>query len=408
MRSIVLSVVLVLAAAPRLTRAVPDVASASRIDAVTVHRTSARVTRVARVELEEGEARVLLAGLPDGLEDDSIRLEGKGSARARLLGVSVERVTGAHAAVAEARAAEERLEAMQEEDRALEDRGKVAQARQKFVEALRSTYSEERARNLAVRAVAVKEWAELTAFVERELAAASAEVRRANAGRRDAKRRMDAARADLEKLAAKRAETTKRVAVGVEAERAGVLELAVTYTVANAGWGPVWEARLDPAASKVELALYGSVWQRSGEDWTDVRLVRLSRQEGCVALPRPHGGEEPPGRGGEARAPRPRAGCARRRDRGEGAGGHDASGARGPRAPGRAHLGADGRAARGEGGGAALRGARAARRGGGRAGVAEAGRPAGPRSEPVRNSGACDRPADHSRRKNGGREHFPA
>jgi uncharacterized protein (TIGR02231 family) len=273
MRPIAVSVALVLATVPRLVRATPDLAAASHIDAVTVHRTSARVTRVARVELAEGEARVVLDGLPDGLDDASIRVEGKGSARAHLLGVAVERVTGAHAAAAEARSAEARLEALQEEDRALEDRVKVGQARQKFVDGLRSTYSEERARNLALRPVAAREWAELTAFVERELAAASAEVRRAEAGRRDVKRRIDAARADLEKLAAKRAETTKRVAVGVEAQRTGVLELAVTYTVANAGWGPVWDARLDPAASKVELALYGSVWQRTGEDWTDVRLV---------------------------------------------------------------------------------------------------------------------------------------
>jgi uncharacterized protein (TIGR02231 family) len=286
MRPIALAVVLAVATLPSLTNAIPELEAASHISAVTVHRTSARVTRVARVEVAEGMVQVVVRGLPDALEDDSLRVEGNGSARAGLLGVRVERVTGARAAAADARVAEERLEALQEEDHALEDRIKVAQARQKFVEGLRSTYSEERARNLAVRPVAAKEWAELITFVERQLTAATVEVRRAEAGRRDIKRRMAAARSELEKLAAKRAETTKRVAVDVEVARAGRLELAVSYTVSNAGWGPVWDARLDPAASKVELALHGSVWQRTGEDWNDVRLaVSTATPERALLVP---------------------------------------------------------------------------------------------------------------------------
>jgi uncharacterized protein (TIGR02231 family) len=271
---------------PAAARAAPERPVSSRIDAVTVHRTTARVTRLARVELAEGEWRLVLPGLPDGLDDASVRVEGRGSARARLLSVTVERSIGERAAAAEARTAEERLAALEEEDRALEDRIKVAQARQKLSEGLRSTYSEERARNLAVRPVSMREWAELAAFVERELSATSAQVRRAEGGRRELKRRVDAARADLERLAAKRAETTKRLAVVVEAARAGALELSVAYTVANAGWGPVWDARLDPAASKVELALHGSVWQRTGEDWEDVRLaVSTAAPERRLAVP---------------------------------------------------------------------------------------------------------------------------
>ena len=80
---------------------------------------------------------------------------------------------------AEARAAEERLEGLQDEDRALQDRIKAAQGRAAFVESLRSTYSEERARNLAVRPLSAKEWGEAVAFVDSQLADASAAVRQA-------------------------------------------------------------------------------------------------------------------------------------------------------------------------------------------------------------------------------------
>ncbi len=255
-----------------------DVKTTSRIDAVTVYRSSARVTRAAKVEVPQGAARVLIEGLPDGLEDDSIRVEGKGSARARVFGVTVERVTGAEAALAEARAAEEKVEGLQEDDRGLEDRIKAAQSRVEFVRSLRSTYSEERAKNLAVRGVPAKEWSELASFVSSELTLAAGEVRKAEAARRDLARRLAQARADLEKVQAKRGRTTKTVAVEVEADRGGALELGVSYVVQAAGWLPIWDARLDPETSTLELAFQGSVWQRTGEDWHGVKLAVSTAQ----------------------------------------------------------------------------------------------------------------------------------
>ncbi|HET8538263.1 MAG TPA: mucoidy inhibitor MuiA family protein [Anaeromyxobacter sp.] len=267
MRTLVLAAALV----PALSAAA-DLSASSRIDAVTVYQSSARVTRAARAEVQPGPARVLLAGLPEQLDDDSIRVEGKGSARARIFGVTVERVTGEATAQADARAAEEKLERLQDEDRGLDDRARAAQARLKFVESLRSTYSEERAKNLAVRGVSAKEWNDLAEFVAAETAAAGQELRKAEVARRDLARRIAQARAELDKVQAKRGRTTKTVAVEVEADRAGALELAVSYVVHAAGWQPIWDARLAPETSTMELSFLGSVWQRTGEDWQGVTL----------------------------------------------------------------------------------------------------------------------------------------
>jgi uncharacterized protein (TIGR02231 family) len=257
-----------------------DLPAPSRIDAVTVYRLGARVTRVARVELPPGDTRVLLEGLPAGLDDESLRVEGKGTARARVFGVTAERFTRAGSALPEVRSAEERLEALQGEDRALDDRISQARARGQFVGSLRSSYSEERAKNLAVRGVSAKEWSELVAFVEAQLAGASAEVRRAEAQKHDLARRLAAARADLDKLVAKRSETTKVVAVEVSAEKGGPLELAVSYLVQAASWQPLWDARLLPESATVELTFLGSVSQRTGEDWADARLAVSTAEPG--------------------------------------------------------------------------------------------------------------------------------
>jgi uncharacterized protein (TIGR02231 family) len=267
-----LAVVFAFLAVPVLALAAPQVDARSRIESVTVYRSSARVFRAAKVDLPAGPARIVFDGLPDQLDDDSLRVQGSGSAKARVFGVAVDRVTGEDAAGADARGAEERLEKLQDEDRGLDDRLKATQARARFVESLRSTYAEERAKNLALRDVSTKEWRDVGAFVEGELAAVAAEGRRIEVQRRELARRVAQARADLEKLQAKRGRTTKTVAVEVEAERAGALELTLSYGVPAAGWQPIWDARLAPDAGTMELTFLGSVWQRSGEDWSDVAL----------------------------------------------------------------------------------------------------------------------------------------
>jgi len=266
-------------AAPTIAGAA-DLKAASRVDAVTVYRHSARVTRVVRVELPPGDSRVLLEGLPAELDDGSIRVEGKGAARARVFGVTAERFTRGEAALPEVRAAEDRLEALLGEDRALDDRSAAAKNRARFAESLKASYSEERAKNLAVRGVSAREWAELVAFVDAQLAGAAGEQRQAEAKKRELQRRLAAARADLDKLNAKRNETTKVVAVELSAERAGSLELAVSYAVPSAAWTPIWDARLRPEAGTAELTFLGQVRQRTGEDWTEARLAVSTAEPG--------------------------------------------------------------------------------------------------------------------------------
>jgi uncharacterized protein (TIGR02231 family) len=269
-----------LALVPTVALGATDVKSTSRVDAVTVYRSSARVTRAARAELPAGEVRLLVEGLPVGLVDDSVRVEGQGTSKGRIWGVTVEPFTREAAVDASARDAEERIEKLQVEDRALEDQAKVAEQRRKFVESLRSTYSEERAKNLAVRGIPAKEWAELVAFVDGQLASAAAELRKVEGARRELGRRTAAARADLDKLRSKRSETTKTVVVELSVDRAGPFELGVTYVVNAASWSPVWDARLDPASESMELALRAEISQRTGEDWKDVRLQVSTAEPG--------------------------------------------------------------------------------------------------------------------------------
>src|SRR5205085_1459346 len=78
-------------ALPSVALAAPaELRPKSRVDEVTVYLSSARVTRSAKMDLPAGDARVLFEGLPPELVDDSLRLQGAGSARAKVFGAEVE------------------------------------------------------------------------------------------------------------------------------------------------------------------------------------------------------------------------------------------------------------------------------------------------------------------------------
>ena len=61
--------------------------------------------------------------------------------------------------------------------------------------------------------------------------------------------------------------------VQLAAERGGQVRLS--YQVSRAGWQPSYRAALDTAQSSIELERLAQVSQKTGEDWTDVKL-RLS------------------------------------------------------------------------------------------------------------------------------------
>ncbi|MEW6682807.1 MAG: mucoidy inhibitor MuiA family protein [Nitrospirota bacterium] len=255
-----------------------DLPATSRIDAVTVYLRNARVTRVAKVDLPAGDARVTLENLPDQLLDQSLRVSGTGRANAQVFGATVERVPHVETTAKDVRAAQDKVTALEAQDREMEDRIKQATARKELLDSLRSTYVKERTENLAVRPMSPKEWGDLVDFVAKQYDAVLDEIRKTEFARRELAKQLQAARKELEQIRAKGGLVTKTVAVDLHAESAGPFELAVSYVVESAAWSPIWDARLDADKQTIALSLYGSVRQTSGEDWIDVSLALSTAQ----------------------------------------------------------------------------------------------------------------------------------
>jgi uncharacterized protein (TIGR02231 family) len=255
-----------------------DTPLVAAIVAVTVYPGQARITRRGIVSLAEGEQRVLAGGLALGLRADSVRVNGRGPAT--VLGVEVAAEHHPRSPDATVDELEKRREAMQDRLTELGDEGAVLDARERLIDALIRRCGLTFARTLTesgdpARVAAVND------ALAGQLAAVLAARRELTVRRRDAQLELDALGRRLGELLAQRAPDRMAITVDLEVERAGEVELEISYLVDAARWESRYDVRLHDDA--LTLTWFGLITQQSGEDWPECDL-RLSTARPATAV----------------------------------------------------------------------------------------------------------------------------
>ncbi|NIL50342.1 DUF4139 domain-containing protein [Streptomyces sp. 2BBP-J2] len=301
----------------------------SALESVTVYAQGALCRRVARGTVP-ADGRVRVTGLPRSLDPHSLR--------ARVLGAPGVRVTEARAEIdAEPVDADAVDEARREVDRLAEAYGVAAARRDRQVKRIEEVGALRpvppgRKRDDPHRRTPVDAWLELAGFVDERLTVLHDRLRELEDELRCLEHEMDVAhdrlaRASTDAPASGVASSytavlTLRGAAGAEAEA----EIEIEYGVPGAVWVPTYRLTHRQGEDSGRLVLRASVAQRSGEDWTGVRIafatadlrrrtdlprlrsVRIGRSQ---PAPAPSGWREPPAgltglfAGYDAAGPRP-------------------------------------------------------------------------------------------------------
>ena len=253
------------------------------IVAVTVHPERARVTRRGTVPLAAGPNELVVAGLPETLLDDSVRVAARtqnADQAVRVVGVDVVRRDLVAAPDERVRAAEQ---AVREAERALAaidgaDAGDAA--REQLLQRLALRSGDRLARALAEGAADPARVAEVSGAVAAQLVEVAAE-RRAHAERRvDAEHARAAAQSELDRLRAS-SRTRRDAVIAVEADVPCELAVDLTYVAFGAGWSCAYDARID-GSGPLALTWYGLVSQATGEDWPACELTLSTARPGVA------------------------------------------------------------------------------------------------------------------------------
>ena len=269
---------LVLLAALAITPAgAVDLDVTSAVDAVTVYPDGASVTRVIALDVPAGDNTLVAKDFPLTLDPTSLRVEGEGGAKLTIGAID----TRPPRPVPPANLSEidKRIEALKDERANWQGAIAAAEARRKFAE----RFAETSPAGLGEKGEArpLSEWRAAFSAVSEEVAAADTAIRDAQRKQREIDREI----ARLEPDRSAKPPAKLEVRVDLAAQAASKATLRVTYTVRNARWTPLYDARLDTGAkdrkAALELVRRAEIVQTTGEDWSNVALgvstVRTAR-----------------------------------------------------------------------------------------------------------------------------------
>jgi uncharacterized protein (TIGR02231 family) len=248
-----------------------------KLEQVTVNPRGAQLVRAGEIEVPAGAHEIILDTLPQGIAAASVQVEGKseGDTEIGTVDVSTIALDPEAEASGELKALQDELEALAR-DRARQDRVlQDAQFRRSTLERLTGGFGAVPFANGDKPSMSPEQIGNLLLLTNRELSEISTAILDAQLAVEKINKREQVVQRKIQLLAqAPRAHT--RVAVQVSAAAPAKMTLSLKYTVPNAGWRPVYDARLDlPADGKpasLELVQRALVFQRSGEAWDGVNL----------------------------------------------------------------------------------------------------------------------------------------
>ena len=254
-----------------------DLDATSSIDTVTVYPDGASVTRVISLDLPPGDNRVVAKDFPLTLDPSSLRVEGE--AGEKLTIGAIDTRPPRPAPPVNLSEIDRRIETLRDQRADLDGAIASADARRKFAQ----RFAEASPAGLGEKGEArpLSDWRAAFAAIADEVATAETAIRDCKRKQRDIDREI----ARLEQDRSAKPPARLEVSIDLASAAATKATLRVTYSVRNARWTPLYDARLDTGARDrkpaLELVRRAEITQSTGEDWSNVRLdvstVRTAR-----------------------------------------------------------------------------------------------------------------------------------
>lgn len=235
------------------------------ITSVVLYPGSATIFRSIRVAA--GATQLVVPGLPVNFDTQTLRAEASGGIRiGQIVTQDASRTEALNPAVA---ALEASIQALQDQQAQLEVETKSGDIVKGYLERLGAATGD-RAPPLDAKNLAA-----VIDTIGRSANATLAHSQKVAILQRELGKKIEAMQHDLARLVAG-GKASRTVTINLVAERAGALQMS--YQLNNAGWKPAYRAQLDSARSEVELERLATVSQKTGEDWTNVKLTLSTSQ----------------------------------------------------------------------------------------------------------------------------------
>jgi uncharacterized protein (TIGR02231 family) len=273
---------------PALTFAadLKQIPASSRITAVTVYPDRALTTRSASLNLTPGSYLIAFDTLPALIQDDSVRVEGKGSAGVTIVGLEVKRAFLEQSGEKRVKELDEEIRGLEQRSGALDAKKAGLSSQKAFFESIRVAWGDRISKELAIGRPTSAELMDAAGFVGAGVIKAEQQTLDIETEKKSIKDKIDSLRRQRDESTGSRRKETKVVEVMLDVTHEGSLTLDLATVIPQAGWVPTYDVRLAADAKTAELTFRAMVRQQTGEDWNNVDLT--------LSTARPAAGGAPP------------------------------------------------------------------------------------------------------------------
>lgn len=238
----------------------------STIREVTVFPSGAQVTRIAETTLASGKSELVFSGISPSIDKESIQVKGEGNftilsvvhqtnfLREQETRLEIASLETQRTEVIQKQELDKRMLAVFKNEEAMLARNQLIQGGEQGVKAMELREAVDFHSSRLTEAL-IKQLE-----LERQINKADSAVLRLSK--------------QLQSLNQPRTDrATSELLVTVQSESRAAASFAVSYFVRNAGWFATYDLRVADIKSPIDLAFKANVFQNSGEDWNEIKLL---------------------------------------------------------------------------------------------------------------------------------------
>lgn len=244
---------------------------AGRVDAVTVYRSQAAVTRLVPVPVGAGPMEIVVTALPEGVVPDSLHADGGDGVQIRAVRYRERQVRDDP--TKGVRELATRIAALDKSLRENQEAQEAARRRQEFLRTLGTLSAQTVAADKGDAAAPADKLRNLTQVVAGQIEALDAKLAALEAAEDKLIDQVNERVRKRATLSPAETRTVREAVVFIDKRQAEPAELRLGYLVKDVGWTPSYNVRIREGRDTVELEYNASIQQRSGEDWTGAALV---------------------------------------------------------------------------------------------------------------------------------------
>ncbi len=237
----------------------------SELKDVKVFLRGAELNHSAVFDYSKGTNRIIISGLADNVDENSLNIKGKGNFM--ILESRLSRNYLVEKEKSEAiKMLEDSLDLLQNEIDLLNSDIQVSQSQIDLIQSNKNLGTE-------TKAPSVTEIKNMQEFFKRELTSLNKDIIKSNTAIKNKNERREKIKVQLEEMRGNFTKSSSEIIVSILSEGKGKGELEIKYFTHSAGWKAAYDIRTESIKSPIQLSQKALIWQKTGVDWKDMSIA---------------------------------------------------------------------------------------------------------------------------------------